>query len=570
MPPLRGVNLGGWLILEPWIKPSLFDVCSDASVPCPIDEHSLCELLGPTQSKAVMHHHWDSFVRFEDLAELKQAGINALRIPVGYWIIAPQPDEPYVSGGLAYLLRALGWAQQLGLKAIVELHAAPGRQNNMDHSGWKDHMGWTVSACPSSLAAHVAATLAVLEKLVDVFTQHKFIETCPDEQDGSDGGSIPCGTVIGLGLFNEPISFDRVNPVDHSALVELYTQALAHVVPPSIYALLDMFEGFEWLVKRDLLSVGVPGVPGRRLIAFDKHRYVGFSDKGMRGARDEAWLASFACAAMSDGFDLPNATATAAERGEVMAPLIFGEWSVAVNDCMPWLGGARNRRTNYACCGLGDCLTTPAARDPRLWSAEERAHRWRYAARQMEAMEQHGSLGWFYWTFRTDPPSEWSYLDGVRTGFLPADASRPSWQKGGSPLCPADAAMPGFCTATDPGCDLCLARDGMNETCRPGPLPAPPSPPTPCPPREAIATGFMAEAPVAATANHPAANGGGLPWLACATLLAAFAVLVVRLRVRRWGGRRRREASEEPLRGASRQDVDEAAPYLLMEPSSAT
>ena len=47
--------------------------------------------------------------------------------------------------------------------------------------------------------------------------------------------------------------------------------------------------------------------------------------QGMRGASNEArdplsgrsWLDNFGCAAMSDGFDLRNATAVAAARGEV-------------------------------------------------------------------------------------------------------------------------------------------------------------------------------------------------------------------------------------------------------------
>ena len=120
----------------------------------------------------------------------------------------------------------------------------------------------------------------------------------------------------------------------------------------------------------------------------------------MRGARDEGWLDRFACAAMSDGFDLQNASAVAKMRGERMAPLVFGEWSVAVNDCMHWLGGAYHAHTNFECCGVGDCRTTTAQRHPREWTKEEVALRRRYAARQMEAMESSGSLGWFYWNFK--------------------------------------------------------------------------------------------------------------------------------------------------------------------------
>ena len=35
-----------------------------------------------------------------------------------------------------------------------------------------------------------------------------FIEGCPDGPD-----STPCGTVVGIGLVNEPFSFDPARPI---------------------------------------------------------------------------------------------------------------------------------------------------------------------------------------------------------------------------------------------------------------------------------------------------------------------------------------------------------------------
>lgn len=78
------------------------------------------------------------------------------------------------------------------------------------------------------------------------------------------------------------------------------------------------------------------------------------------------------------------------------------------------------------------------------------------------------------WNFKTIPPSEWSYLDGLRYGFMP-----PAHQAAtdGRRLCPVDPGpLPEYCTAKDPACDLCLAREGRNATCKPWP-PVPPPPP---------------------------------------------------------------------------------------------
>ncbi|MDC0526136.1 hypothetical protein OAO87_03960 [bacterium] len=54
------------------------------------------------------------------------------------------------------------------------------------------------------------------------------------------------------------------------------------------------------------------------------------------------------------------------------------------------------------CCGVGACGPTPAARHPASWTESEKAYRLRYATRQMEAMEGEGSIGWFYWNFKTE------------------------------------------------------------------------------------------------------------------------------------------------------------------------
>ena len=58
-PKLRGVNLGGWLVLEPWVTPSLFyEFLCDLDTGCAedkppvIDEHSLCARLGTAVSLA--------------------------------------------------------------------------------------------------------------------------------------------------------------------------------------------------------------------------------------------------------------------------------------------------------------------------------------------------------------------------------------------------------------------------------------------------------------------------------------------------------------------------------------
>ncbi|KAK7183576.1 putative exo-beta-1,3-glucanase [Paraphaeosphaeria sporulosa] len=130
---VRGVNIGGWLVLEPFITPSIFWQYSsnDWTVG---DEWSLCKKIGKTECRKALRAHWDSFVKLEDFRKIKKAGFNAVRIPVGYWSFL-EIEWEYVSGAAPYLDKAIGWARKTGLKVIIDLHGAPKSQNGFDHSG---------------------------------------------------------------------------------------------------------------------------------------------------------------------------------------------------------------------------------------------------------------------------------------------------------------------------------------------------------------------------------------------------------------------------------------------------
>ncbi|KAK2813237.1 hypothetical protein FQN50_000915, partial [Emmonsiellopsis sp. PD_5] len=116
-PFIRGVNLGGWLVLEPWITPSIFEAAGDAAV----DEYTLSQTLGGN-AKSTLSKHWSSWITQGDFSQIAAAGLNHVRIPIGYWAVAPLEGEPYVQGQLEYLDKAIGWAREAGLKVIIDLH----------------------------------------------------------------------------------------------------------------------------------------------------------------------------------------------------------------------------------------------------------------------------------------------------------------------------------------------------------------------------------------------------------------------------------------------------------------
>ncbi|XP_062098221.1 probable glucan 1,3-beta-glucosidase A [Humulus lupulus] len=94
---------------------------------------------GPTRAPQVMRDHWETFIVEEDFKFISENGLNAVRIPVGWWIAKdPSPPRPYVGGSLTMLDKAFFWAQKYGLKVIIDLHAAPGSQNGFEHSSSRD------------------------------------------------------------------------------------------------------------------------------------------------------------------------------------------------------------------------------------------------------------------------------------------------------------------------------------------------------------------------------------------------------------------------------------------------
>jgi glucan 1,3-beta-glucosidase len=60
---LRGVNLGGWLLLEKWMAPSLFQGLAAT------DETTWCAELG-RDAPARLRGHWERFITREDFAWL--------------------------------------------------------------------------------------------------------------------------------------------------------------------------------------------------------------------------------------------------------------------------------------------------------------------------------------------------------------------------------------------------------------------------------------------------------------------------------------------------------------------
>lgn len=154
---IKGVNLGGWLVLEHWITPSLFKGAKAQ------DEYSLCLELGDQKDKVIKQHR-DNFVTKKDFKWIADNDLNAVRLPVGHWLFGGH--EPYVESA-EYVQRALDWAKEYKLKVLLDLHSAPGSQNGYDHSGRTGQMEWATNA------KNITATIEIIRQLAKEFGRHQ-------------------------------------------------------------------------------------------------------------------------------------------------------------------------------------------------------------------------------------------------------------------------------------------------------------------------------------------------------------------------------------------------------------
>jgi glucan 1,3-beta-glucosidase len=313
----RGVNLGGWLVLERWMTPSVF-AGTDAT-----DEFSLCYQLGPEQARMRLEEHRRTFITRDHIQHLANMGLTMLRVPVGYWLF--EASQPFVPGADKYVDQLFVWADEFHLQIILDVHAAPGSQNGWDHSGHAGEIRWTEQG-------NVEATLRFVEQLAERY------------------GNQPA--LYGIELLNEP-HWDI--PID--TLVDYYHRGhaiISQVCPDGVRAICsDSF-------RTDQMSKKLLAKHLNRLV-MDMHMYQLFTPE------DQA-------------LDLPGHLKKAAEWFRLLTkfskrlPVMVGEWSAAMDEQLQtYTNEDRMRyfqaqREAFESVGIGWIYWTARTQDGGVWS----------------------------------------------------------------------------------------------------------------------------------------------------------------------------------------------------------
>jgi len=364
LPVIRGVNLGGWLVLEKWMTPALFE-----GLRAP-DETSFCRELGEKTSERLRPHH-ETFITEPDFAWIATHGLNLVRIPVGHWLFG---DKPPFIGAIDILDKAFSWAEQYGLRVLLDLHAAQGCQNGFDNGGIQNVCEWPL------YPENIDDSVRFIERLAERYGPHP--------------------ALWGIQLLNEPrwdVPIDVLRGYYERGYqaVRQYAGEDAWVVfhDGFRFALTGADEGAR--VKEDLAPPlskeqlseitiwdGFLEGPEYRHVMLDTHIYQTHSE--IHQIMD-----------LFDHLDMMKNRLPMMEKMHTHWPVVVGEWSLGQPGRLT--DGVGADRTDYV--------------------------RKLYANLQLELYERLD--GWVFWNYKLSPESEaqmpvWSYRASVEQGWLPA------------------------------------------------------------------------------------------------------------------------------------------------------
>lgn len=391
--PIRGVNLGGWLSLEPFITPSLFQYPSNLQI---FDEYSLCAHLGK-DATTVLEKHYATFITENDFKAIAVAGLDHVRIQFSYWAAETYDNDPYPSGlSWRYLLRGIEWARKYGLRVNLDLHGLPGSQNGWNHSGRQGAINWILG---TDGAKNAQRSLDLHDQLSKFFAQDRYKNV-----------------VAFYGLANEPSSKIPMNQ-----LIDWTTQAYSIVKKNGVGAIQVFSESMKGLPSWS----GQLGGYGNSLV-IDVHEYTIFDPNLLK--LKHADRIAFACNTWS------GAIASSEDKSAGFGPTMVGEWSLADTDCAQYLNGIGNGARwmgtfngGGPSCPTQDsqCSCEQSNADPSTYTSEYRSFLKIWGEAQMFAFEK--GWGWFYWAWKAESAPLWSYQAGLAGGMLPSLAYQREW-----------------------------------------------------------------------------------------------------------------------------------------------
>jgi len=127
---LRGINLGGWMLQEPY----MFEFTGAADSQHEFKE-KLVDFIGQENTDNFYNSWLENFITKADIDSLASYGYNSVRLPMHYNLFTlPIQQEPnvgentWIETGFILVDNLLEWCEENNMYLILDLHAAPGGQ----------------------------------------------------------------------------------------------------------------------------------------------------------------------------------------------------------------------------------------------------------------------------------------------------------------------------------------------------------------------------------------------------------------------------------------------------------
>jgi glucan 1,3-beta-glucosidase len=333
---IRGVNIGGWLVLEPWITPSLFyPFLGKNNNKIGMDMYTFCEILGPIKANNILLNHWSTWVTEKHIQILSENKINLLRIPIGDWMYVPygpfsvvQNDVKCTDGSLEALDYLFSLAQKHNIRVLLDLHGVKGSQNGFDNSGqaidvqivnntfqhweirkanWIGDFDIERKSYPIFNQESIRHSKTVLLRIIKKYYNYPML--------------------FGLCVLNEPWEFTPETFLKefYQDIFNMFTEYMSQ---EKVFVIHDSFRSNIW--ENFKLNENSKNIT----ILIDTHQYT-------------AWNSPY-----SSYEDLIK-SASGWQSPRLKYKYVIGEWSLAIDNCEMWLNGFMDNVPNYP---LFDCL----------------------------------------------------------------------------------------------------------------------------------------------------------------------------------------------------------------------
>jgi len=332
------------------------------------------DALNGTNGKA---GYWQNYIQEEDFEALKTAGINALRIPIGYWAYVDSSNsssmngQKYVQGAADIMDQLIIWARKNGLKVWIDLHGSAGSQNGQAHSGQTIN---DISQLAFQADNNQELTTQALVKIAE---RHATLANAD--------------VVVGVELTNEPCT-DAQYPGSkcankdaqlHSWAQDAFNQTRAASKNPNLEIVMhDAFmQPKAWVTEGTEFNKGTV-----QQWAIDTHMYQLYDDTS--NAMDQDQHIQVVC----------NDWANQLKVGKAVMPTYVGEFSALTNICA-YNNGTTIKMNGNSCNPQDPSSCVCISSDFSVWNDGLKKAVRMFLDVQIETFEAYAS-GYFIWSWK--------------------------------------------------------------------------------------------------------------------------------------------------------------------------